>query len=48
LRALNRFKEAEDLTTSRLQKIPVTWMRLRSVAHNFAAQHDYAHAYEAT
>jgi len=48
LRALNRFKEAEDLTTSRLQKIPGDVDALRSVAHNFAAQHDYAHAYEAT
>jgi tetratricopeptide (TPR) repeat protein len=46
LRALNRFKEADDLAASRLQKAPGDVDALRSLAHTFAAQHDYAHAYE--
>jgi tetratricopeptide (TPR) repeat protein len=45
LRALNRFKEAEDLATSRLQRDPGDVEALRSLALTFAAQHDYARAY---
>jgi tetratricopeptide (TPR) repeat protein len=46
LRALNRFKDADELAASRLQRTAGDIDALRSRAYTFAAQHDYAHAYE--
>jgi transglutaminase-like putative cysteine protease/tetratricopeptide (TPR) repeat protein len=46
LRALNRFKEADELARQRLQKTPDDIDAMRVLAENAAAQHDYATAYE--